>query len=284
MTIIAVGCDLTTRSAADTAAVLQFAPRLDVVSACVLEEAWYLAGPAPTEYLDVYRNRCHRLVLPAGETQLSYRAKVRVSPLPDPVDPEACELPPAELPDDVLLYTLPSRYCLSDQLADEAHRRFGHLCSGWDRVQAVVDDVHQHISFRYGSSTATTTALDVFHQREGVCRDYTHLAISYCRALNIPARYVMGYIPDIGVPPPDAPMDFCAWMEVYLGGQWHTFDARLNQRRIGRVVVGRGRDAVDVALLTTFGTVGLDRFEVVADDDTPPPTREVEITPQLLRA
>jgi transglutaminase-like putative cysteine protease len=132
-------------------------------------------------------------------------------------------------------------------------------------VQAVVDTVHGHVEFAYGSSTPTTTATDVFRARTGVCRDFAHLAITFCRALNIPARYVFGYIPDIGIPPPDSPMDYCAWFEAYLEDGWHTFDARINQPRIGRVVVGRGRDAVDVAMITSYGRLELQRFTVQAE-------------------
>jgi len=171
----------------------------------------------------------------------------------------------SSLPDDVLVYLLPSRYCLPDELGPVAWERFGHLETGWARVQAVVDAVHGHLQFGYGASTATTTAADVYRSGQGVCRDFAHLAISFCRALNIPARYVFGYIPDIGIPPPVEPMDFCAWFEAYLDGAWHTFDARLNARRIGRVVVGRGRDAVDVAMLTSYGQVELAAFEVEAE-------------------
>ena len=184
----------------------------------------------------------------------------------DPVAAAAEELPVASLPDDVLVYLLPSRYCLPDELGAEAWRLFGHQRPGWARVQAVVDHVHDHVTFGYGTSSAVTTAADVYRSGQGVCRDYAHLAISFCRALNIPARYVFGYIPDIEVPPPDEPMDFCAWFEAYLDGSWHTFDARLNARRIGRVVVGRGRDAVDVAMLTSYGRVDLVGFEVEADE------------------
>jgi transglutaminase-like putative cysteine protease len=285
MPLLDVGCNISVNAVLPTAAVLQVAPRLDEPTTCVVDEHWDIDAPhdapgdrdpqhqqqhqphQPAQYLDMFRNRCHRLTAPVGQTDIAYRAKVRVSPLQDPTDRAAGEVPPMQLPGEVLTYTLPSRYCLSDELAPEALQRFGHLAPGWQRVQAIVDDVHEHLTFRYGSSTASSTAVDVFRQGEGVCRDFTHLAITFCRALNIPARYVMGYIPDIGVEPPDAPMDYCAWMEVYLGESWHTFDPRLNERRIGRVVVARGRDAVDTAILTSYAQLDLRVFVVVADED-----------------
>jgi transglutaminase-like putative cysteine protease len=239
-----------------------------------LEEHWTIeavgvAGdqqPRRHEYLDSFGNRCERLTLPLGSTTINYRARVIVPGGTDPVVPDAHEVPVSLLPDDVLIYLLPSRYCLPDELGAEAWNRFGHLEPGWARVQAVVDTVHNHLEFGYGSSTPVTTAADVYRSGRGVCRDFAHLAITFCRALNIPARYVYGYIPDIDIPPPDEPMDFCAWFEAYLDGAWHTFDARLNARRVGRVVVGRGRDAVDVAMLTSYGQIELTGFEVEADE------------------
>jgi transglutaminase-like putative cysteine protease len=159
---------------------------------------------------------------------------------------------------------MPSRFCLPDELGHEAWQRFGPMEPGWGRVQAIVDYVHNHLEFSLGSSNPWTTAVDANRARQGVCRDFAHLAISFCRAMNIPARYVFGYIPDIGVPEEGA-MDFAAWFEAYLDGRWHTFDARNNIPRIGRVVVGRGRDAVDVALITSFGPLTLTDFEVRAE-------------------
>jgi len=160
---------------------------------------------------------------------------------------------------------MPSRYCLSDVLFPRAQELFGLTPPGWARVQAICDWVHTNIRFSYGTSTPATTALDVLANGIGVCRDFTHLAIAFCRALNIPARYAFGYLPDIDVPPATAPMDFCAWFEVYLGGRWYVFDARNNERRKGRVTIARGRDALDVAMLTTFGMVTLASMIVRAD-------------------
>jgi transglutaminase-like putative cysteine protease len=192
----------------------------------------------------------------------------------------ARETPVALLPDEILSFVLPSRYCLPDELGHEAWQRFGDLPPGWGRVQAVIDYVHGYLEFMPGASNPWTTAVDAYRAGQGVCRDFAHLAITFCRALNIPARYVFGYLPDIDVvPPPAEPMDFAAWFEAYLDGRWHTFDARNNTPRVGRVVVGRGRDAVDVALLTSFGPLNLTGFEVRADRSAPahasPDAREV---------
>ncbi len=190
----------------------------------------------------------------------------------DLVAPETPQLPVEDLPDDTLLYTLPSRFCQSDALSDTAWQLFGNSEPGWKRVQAVCDWVHEHIRFQYGTSTPLTSAVDVYEQSVGVCRDFTHLAVTFCRALNIPTRYVFGYIPDIGVPPPDDPMDFCAWMEVYLGDRWWTFDPRNNMPRVGRVLIGRGRDALDVAMVTSYGSPTLKQMTVWADEAQEPAT------------
>jgi transglutaminase-like putative cysteine protease len=166
-------------------------------------------------------------------------------------------------------FVMPSRFCLPDELGHEAWQRFGHLAPGWTRVQAIVDFVHAHLTWVAGASNPWTTAADAYRAGQGVCRDYAHLAITFCRALNIPARYVFGYIPDIEAPPPTEPMDFAAWFEAYLDGRWHTFDARNNTPRVGRVIVGRGRDAVDVALITSFGPLTLTGFRVHAEQLAP---------------
>ena len=165
-----------------------------------------------------------------------------------------------------MFYTLPSRYCLPDVLGNEAWSRFGSIAPGYGRVRAICDYVHHHLTFSYGTSNSWTTAADVHQSGYGVCRDYTHLAISFCRALNIPARYVFGYLPEIDLDSRGTPMDFAAWMEVYLGDRWSTFDPRNNQPRKGRVLIGRGRDATDVAMATTFGAPFLDSMTVVAED------------------
>jgi transglutaminase-like putative cysteine protease len=219
-------------------------------------------------YVDSYRNRCERLELPPGETEIVYEAELVVQRPNDVIEPDTPETPVTLLPDNVLNYVMPSRFCLPDELGHEAWQRFGNMSPGWGRVQTIVDYVHNHLEFMPGASNPWTTAVDVYRAGQGVCRDFAHLAITFCRALNIPARYVFGYIPDIDVPPPSEPMDFAAWFEVYLDGRWHTFDARNNRPRVGRVIVGRGRDAVDVALLTSFGPLNLTNFEVRAGEAT----------------
>lgn len=221
------------------------------------------AGSSST-YLDVFGNRCRRLTMPAGPFEITYRAMVADDGGYDVIDPYAPELPAEALPDDVLQYLLPSRYCQSDQLAPFAFEQFGAVAPGWSRVQSISQWVHEHVRFDYATASPNTTAADVLASGHGVCRDYTHLAVALCRALNIPTRYVFGYLPDIAVPDPGLPMDFCAWMEVWLGDRWFTFDPRNHQHRIGRCVIGRGRDAADVAMVTTFGQVELRTMTVVA--------------------
>jgi transglutaminase-like putative cysteine protease len=217
-------------------------------------------------YLDRYGNRCERFELASGSSRIAYEARVRVGSPLDSIEMDVPETPVASLPDDVLCFVMPSRFCLPDELGHEAWQRFGALTPGWGRVQAIVDYVHGYLEFVPGASNPWTTAADAYRAGQGVCRDFAHLAITFCRALNIPARYVFGYIPDIDIPAglPEA-MDFAAWFEVYLDGRWHTFDARNNRPRTGRVVVGRGRDAVDVALTTSFGPLTLTDFEVRAE-------------------
>ena len=267
--LVKVGCEFIYESSWPTPAVMQVQPRPDG-DFRVLEEAWRITPPlALHAYSDIYGNTCQRMVIPAGDMALSYDAMIEVSGQADEVAPDAVQLPVEELPDEVLLYTLPSRYCLSDTLSDMAWQLFGAIEPGWARVQAICDWVHGNIRFQYGTSNALTTAADVCAAGVGVCRDLAHLAVTFCRALNIPARYVFGYLPDIGVPPPDAPMDFCAWMEVFLAGRWWTFDPRNNEPRIGRVLIGRGRDALDVAMLTTYGSPRLKKMTVWADEALP---------------
>jgi transglutaminase-like putative cysteine protease len=263
--MVRVGCEFGFVSSAPTHSVLQVEPnRTD--RATMLKEEWTFTSDVRRRgYRDLYGNLCQRIDLPEGPFSLRYDALVEVPPERDEADEAAMEAAPGALPDDVLVYTLPSRYCLSDELADEAWRLFGAVPGGWGRVQAICDFVHESITFQAGSSSQRTTAADVYRDRAGVCRDYAHLAISFCRALNIPARYTFGYIPDIDVPPDDSLMDFAAWMEVWLGGRWYTFDPRNNHRRVGRVLVGRGRDALDCAMLTSYGDARLETMLVWAD-------------------
>jgi transglutaminase-like putative cysteine protease len=219
------------------------------------------------EYLDLYGNRCSRAEVWAGRVVIGNSTVVEDDGFPDVQAPNARQHSVRELPDDVLLYLLASRYCEVDsELRDAAWAIFGKLPAGWSLVQAVCDFVHNHIRFDYMLARANRTALEAYRERVGVCRDYTHLAITLCRSLNIPARYCTGYLGEIGVPPVPAPMDFSAWFEVYLGGGWHPFDARNNMPRIGRVLMARGRDAADVALTTTFGVNQLQSFKVWTDE------------------
>jgi len=219
-----------------------------------------------TRYQDTFGNICTRLLAPKGELRLSADALVADTGLPDVVEPSARQHEVAELPHDALLFLLGSRYCETDRLMNEAWSRFGKTPLGWPRVQAICDFVHSHVRFGYQHARATKTAAEVSIERRGVCRDFAHLAITLCRCMNIPARYCTGYLGDIGVPPEPDPMDFSAWFEVYLGGRWHTFDARHNTPRIGRIVMARGRDAADVAISTTFGPNTLKRFVVHTDE------------------
>jgi transglutaminase-like putative cysteine protease len=186
--------------------------------------------------------------------------------LPDALDPAARQHEVTALPHHTLMFLLGSRYCETDQLMNEAWSLFGKTAPGWPRVQAICDFVQSHVRFGYEHARATRTAVDVARERRGVCRDFAHLAITFCRCMNIPARYCTGYLGDIGVVPDADPMDFSAWFEVYLGQRWYTFDARHNTPRIGRVLMARGRDAADVAISTTFGPNTLKRFIVHTDE------------------
>lgn len=213
-------------------------------------------------YGDLFANRCRRFVAPAGEFRIFYDTVVEDSGLPDEVNMLATETPVGALPDECLGYLLGSRYCETDHMSNLAWSQFGHLPPGWARVQAIVDYVHNRLSFGYGYARATRTAAQAHEEQVGVCRDFAHLAITLCRCMNIPARYVNGYLGDIGVPADPAPMDFSAWFEAFLGGKWYTFDARHNMPRVGRIVVARGRDATDVPLLHSFGEHRLSMFKV----------------------
>jgi transglutaminase-like putative cysteine protease len=217
-------------------------------------------------YRDRFDNWCTRLTAPAGKFRIWADALVNDSGLPDAVPAAGFQTPVDALPDDTLVYLLGSRYCETDLLSELAWKTFEHVTGGQQRVQAICDFVHRHIQFGYQFASPTKTAFGVYTERRGVCRDYAHLAITLCRCMNIPARYCTGYLPDIGVPALEAPMDFAGWFEAYLDGSWYTFDPRNNERRIGRVLIARGRDAADVAINTTFGPNTLDSFAVRADE------------------
>jgi transglutaminase-like putative cysteine protease len=232
-----------------------------------LESPDYLRTEPSTNlipYRDGFGNWCTRLIAPAGLMRITADAIVRDHGLPDPVVPGAQQHAVETLPDDTLVFLLASRYCDTENLAAFAWQNFGGAMSGWERVQSICDFVNRHITFGYQFARATRTASEAFAERQGVCRDYAHLAVALCRCLNIPARYCTGYLGDIRIPPVDAPMDFAGWFEAYIGGQWYTFDARNNTPRIGRVLMARGRDAADVALAMTFGPNELQDFRVWA--------------------
>ena len=195
---------------------------------------------------------------------------MRDSGLPDVIVPKAAQHQVQDLPEETLVFLLASRYCDTELLTEFAWRTFGETPLGWERVQSICNFVHHHIRFDYMQARATRTAWEAYNERVGVCRDYAHLAIALCRCLNIPARYCTGYLGDIAMPPPHGVMDLAGWFEAYLGGQWWTFDARNNLPRVGRVLLARGRDAVDVAIATTFGPNTLRKFTVWTDEVAEP--------------
>jgi transglutaminase-like putative cysteine protease len=218
-----------------------------------------------TSYRDGFGNWCSRLVAPAGTLKLTADAVVRDSGKTDVVIPNAWQHEVQDLPEETLVYLLGSRYCETDHLSNIAWNLFGNAPMGWARVQTICDFVHHHVTFGYEHASPSKGALQVFNERTGVCRDFAHLAIAFCRCMNIPARYCTGYLGDIGIPPVDAPMDFAGWFEAYLNGAWYTFDPRNNQPRIGRILIARGRDAADVAISTAFGVNTLQSFKVWTD-------------------
>ena len=219
------------------------------------------------DYVDSFGNVCTRLTIPAGGITISTGFVIEDPFEPDLVAPDAPQVPVEDLPDEAMMYLLGSRYCETDRLTEIAWARFGGVAPGWARAQAIMSYVHDHIRFDYQAARPTKTAWDVHEERAGVCRDFAHLAVTLCRCMNIPARYCTGYMGDMDLPAPVGDMDFSAWTEVYLGGRWYTFDARHNFPRRGRVLMARGRDATDVALTNTFGSVILSRFQVYADED-----------------
>lgn len=219
-----------------------------------------------TEYRDLFGNRCLRIHAGPGPLVMTNEFVIADSGQPDEVAPDAPQHAIEDLPPEVLVYLLGSRYCETDRMSDTAWSLFGQLPKGWPLVQAIVDYAHERITFGYQYARATKTAFEAHQERQGVCRDFAHLAVTLCRCMNVPARYATGYLGDIGVPPVDDPMDFSAWFEVFLGGRWYTFDARHNTPRIGRIVMARGRDATDVAIVTSFGECILSGFRVVTDE------------------
>jgi transglutaminase-like putative cysteine protease len=264
-----VGCEFDYESAAEVPMLMLVRAHPDDRHQSLYESHWTSPDVDVHEYLDTFGNRCWRLTAPPGPLRVRYDALVDISGEPDPVVADAPIIRVQDLPDDTLVFTLASRYIQSDLLLNDAWDLFGATPPTWLRVQAVCDWVHQNVRYEAGTSDPTVTAVDVYERRVGVCRDFALLATAFCRALNIPARYTFGYLPDIAVDPPDVPMDFHAWFEAYVGGQWYAFDARHNVPRIGRVVIGRGRDAVDVAMATSYGPQQLTQMTVWAEEVAP---------------
>ncbi|WP_438482990.1 transglutaminase-like domain-containing protein [Oleiharenicola lentus] len=262
---VRIGCKFIYEVSVPTPALLDIEPHLEGVQQ-LLGESLSIGGGLPTESVsNSHDNHLLRLTLPPGETLIQHDALVEVLATEDLYGVEAAEfVTPDKLPADYLRYVLPSRFCESDRLASFAWQTFGHLPVGWPRAKAVSDWVHHNIEYRFGSGHFELSAWDIFQRRYGVCRDFAHLTIALCRALNIPARYVTGHLPDIGFIDPGSPMDFHAYAEIWLGGRWFALDARFNVPRIGRVKISHGRDAVDCAFFTTFGAVKLNYFEVWA--------------------
>jgi transglutaminase-like putative cysteine protease len=262
--LVRIGCQFEHEALERIPSLWQVRPRPDG-DYRIVSETW--EHPAPSRsYLDVYGNVCDRFTLPPGRSVVRYDAIVDVPSSFDETDKGATQAAIEDLHDDAFVYLLPSRFCWPDVLHDPAWELFGSVEPGWSRVQAVCDWVHQHIRYQVGASTALTTAYDVWESRTGVCRDLTQLGITLCRALNVPARYVAGYLPDIGVTLPYPPMDFASWFEAWLDGRWWTFDPRNNEPRVGRVVIARGRDALDTAMTTTWGSAQLQMMTVWADE------------------
>ena len=269
---IRIGYELIYDCLQPTPMILTLSVHYTRVSDIVVPDHMVTSPPVPlTAYRDTYGNWCSRIVAPKGELRLSTDALVNDTGRPDAIAMEARQTPVEALPDEALLFLLGSRYCETDRLSEVAWALFGHTPLGWARVQAICDYVHNHIAFGYEHARVTRTAWEAFQEKTGVCRDYTHLAVAFCRCMNIPARYCTGYLGDIGIPPPYGTMDFAAWFEAYLEGHWYTFDARNNTPRVGRVLIARGRDAADVAISSTFGPNTLKRFmvrtvEVIEDE------------------
>ncbi len=262
-----IGCELQYSFPQPTPSILMLNVHFTRVSDLATPDHIVINPSVPISgYRDGFGNWCCRIVAPAGRVRISTDAVISDSGLPDPVISNAGQVPVEELPEEALVFLLASRFCDSDRLLDLAWTLFGHATPGWGRVQAICDLVHHHITFGYEHARVTRTASEAYQERRGVCRDYAHLAVAFCRALNIPARYCTGYLGDVGTPPPYPPGDFAAWFEAFLGGHWYTFDPRNNIPRIGRVLIARGRDAADVAMTTTFGPNKLDGFRVWTDE------------------
>jgi transglutaminase-like putative cysteine protease len=263
---IHVGYELTYNCPQPTPMILALSVHYSRASDIVKPDHLTIQPSVPIEaYRDSFGNWCSRIVAPAGLVRLRGDGIVNDNGFPDVVASGAMQRSVESLPGETLQFLLGSRYCETDLLSETAWKLFSETPLGWARVQAVCDFVHNHIRFSYDHARATKTAYEVWNERVGVCRDYAHLAIAFCRCLNIPARYCTGYLGDIGMPPPYAPMDFAGWFEAFLDDRWYTFDARNNTPRIGRILIARGRDAADVAISTTFGPNTMETFQVWTD-------------------
>jgi len=250
-----------------TPMILQLSVRPERVGDLISLDRIQFDPPLPANtYTDSFGNYCHVIRAPAGRLTLSADFEIHDDGKPDAVSHRARQHPLEDLPVDALIFLLGSRYCETDRLMNIAWSLFGNVPKGWSLVQAICDFVHNHLTFGYPHASPTRTAWDAYNDKRGVCRDFAHLAVTLCRCMNVPARYCTGYLGDIGVPPEDTPMDFSAWFEVYLGKRWYTFDARHNTPRIGRILMGRGRDATDVALVTSFGPCTMSGFKVHTDE------------------
>jgi transglutaminase-like putative cysteine protease len=268
---IRVGFEMAYQCPQDTPMILQLNIHYSRASDLVRPDHVITSPAVPmTSYRDSFGNWCSRVVAPAGRFVLTSDTVVNDSGAPDPVAPFAQQVPIEYLPESALVYLLGSRYCETDRLSAIAWSLFGSSPPGWARVQAICDFVHQHIEFGYHHARRTRSAFEAYEEGRGVCRDFAHLGVAFCRCMNIPARYCSGYVTDIGTPLPWTAMDFAGWFEAYLGDRWYTFDPRNNTPRIGRILMARGRDACDVALTTTFGPNLLDGFKVWADEEKAP--------------
>jgi transglutaminase-like putative cysteine protease len=264
--LIHAGFDIRYECPQPTPMLLMLSPHASRMGDLVAPQHIAFTPPIPhRSYHDSFGNFCTRIVAPPGQLSMTSRLTLRDDGQPDVIAFDALQHPVEHLPDEMLVYLLGSRYCDTDKMMATAWSTFGHLAPGWGLVQAICDFAHDHITFGYDHASSTRSASEAFAGRRGVCRDYAHLAVTLCRCLNIPARYCTGWLGDIGVPPPYGPMDFAAWLEVWLGDRWYTFDARNNTPRIGRILMARGRDAADVALTTTFGPCTMTGFTVITE-------------------
>jgi transglutaminase-like putative cysteine protease len=263
---VRVGCEFEYASDTPLPLFMLVQARPDGDHTTLYQSRWTEPQVPIREYIDPFGNQCWRLIAPAGRFRIRYDAVVAMSDEPDQVVLDAPLIGVETLPDATLMYLLPSRFIQSDVLVPISWDLFGNTPTTWARVQSICDWVHANIAYEAGSSDPTISAMDVYQRRTGVCRDFALLATGLCRAINIPARYAFGYLPDIGVAPPETPMDFHAWFEAYLGDRWYTFDARHNVPRIGRIVIGRGRDVVDVAMATQYGSGTLNIMNVWAEE------------------